>query len=142
MFPVRTVPTPAAARFTAALRKSTNDAVAWAKTEFVIRADASFVTASIDAFVEAPYLKTQWSKTDPGIWTLTPRQLPGAGAVVVPSPFVSPPMVSSRTEVKTMGLAGEPPFARILPPAASTVSPVPAANFTIAHGSMVSGALT
>ena len=38
----------------------------------------------------------------------TPPQSPATGAVRLPSPFVSPPTVSSRHDVSTTGLAAVP----------------------------------
>ncbi|OQB81363.1 MAG: hypothetical protein BWX88_04300 [Planctomycetes bacterium ADurb.Bin126] len=62
-------------------------------------------------------------------------QSPGAGAVAFPSPFESPPTLSSRMDVNAIGWTTEP-CARSVPPV-WTVIPQSASNLTIAPGLIV-----
>ena len=68
--------------------------------------------------------------------SVIPLQSPGSGSELLPSKLLSPPAVSSASEVSMMGLPAV--AGAFKTPPLCTMIPVPGANFTIAPGSMVS----
>src|SRR5579872_453875 len=96
-----------------------------AKMLFVTVIDGSFDHAeTADQSFWPAYVKVQWSNVEPLTASRMPFQSCAAGLVAVPSPLVSPPWESSRTDVKTIPLV---PLALRIPCA---YTPPPGRNLT------------